>query len=622
VTERTCGTAGRFPITLLQLTALTLVAILTCGLLVMTLSMKIDASAGAEKERMVRGAFNRERQALIDATTDYGRWDDAVDHLYGAVDRQWLDSNFGGANPLYVIDRAGTPIYGWIPDEGRANRLDRDAPEALRQILPILPLAIRQGHYPPTRLVPAMYRGGPALMAVAPILPYTATRPVPSGPLRYIVVVRRIDRAMLERWGDAFEIKDLSWAPAGADLRGDLKVDFRDLTGRLLGHFIFAPVAPGGKVIRALAPLLLLAAALFTALSVMLTRSLIATQRRLDARGAAAERHAREIEAAREAAEVARREAVEEAEAARAARAEVERLARREIEEQAQHRAELKQVAYDVADSLTRSIGSLVEALSAQADNLEASAAGTLEALQLQAGPAERARTRSEASADAIRLIEANVRELVTAAGSIQREAVRTETAMRKTDAGSAEAIAANTTLLAQVDSITAASALIGRIAAQTNLLSLNAAIEAAHAGSAGIGFAVVANEVKGLAAQTRATTRDIDSRISAVEAAARAIGALVGNVHELLGELSVTITSTSSVVDQHHRSAEEILRTSYKVGSDAEETRAAVAEITDAFDSLRAHADRTRRIGLSVREGAEQLNAEFGQVLDRLRAA
>ncbi|MFW2828606.1 methyl-accepting chemotaxis protein [Sphingomonas sp. ID0503] len=569
---------------------------------------------------MIGGALSREQQALADATNDYAHWDDAVTHLYGQIDRAWLASNFGGATPLYVIDGEGRTIYGWIPDHGAANTLRRSAPEAIDFILKSLP---RNGAEIARHKVHPFFgwhRGAPALLAAAPILPFDHAARVPAGPLRYVVLVRPIDGPLLASWARSFRLGKVVW---GQRQDGEsTTLALQDPAGRSLGQLAWPAVRTGGAVIRDLAPWLVLAGLTFVVISTVLSRALIAAEAKLRLRSAIAEEHAAASATAHSAAEHARLEAEEAAAAAETARAALERMSKREHEEQERHREQMRRVAHDVADALTQSIGTLVQDLSRQADDLEGSAAGTFDALQDQAEQASRARDRSEASAEAIHTIESNVRDLVAATARIQEEAQRTEFAMRKTDRESASALNANQTLLQQIESINAASALIGQIAAQTNLLALNATIEAARSGEAGRGFTVVAQEVKGLAAQTKATTNDIDERVASVEAAARSITALVTNLHDLLGELNDTIKSTSSVVDRHHHSAEAILQTSQRVGLDAEETHAAVSEITSALDRVRGHADRTRQIGGTVRLGAEALSVEFTQIIERLRAA
>lgn len=91
----------------------------------------------------------------------------------------------------------------------------------------------------------------------------------------------------------------------------------------------------------------------------------------------------------------------------------------------------------------------------------------------------------------------------------------------------------------------------ISSIAKQTNLLALNATIEAARAGTAGKGFGVVANEVKGLAEQTATATQQIADMVAGIQQDAADASHAIEEIHQTINEISDIQNSVAAAVEE-----------------------------------------------------------------------
>jgi methyl-accepting chemotaxis protein len=96
-------------------------------------------------------------------------------------------------------------------------------------------------------------------------------------------------------------------------------------------------------------------------------------------------------------------------------------------------------------------------------------------------------------------------------------------------------------------------------IAEQTNLLALNATIEAARAGTAGSGFAVVAEEVKQLARATAQATKDISGRIQAIQGDATESVTAITHISDVIAQIDAYQSAIASALEEQTATTGEI---------------------------------------------------------------
>jgi methyl-accepting chemotaxis protein len=153
------------------------------------------------------------------------------------------------------------------------------------------------------------------------------------------------------------------------------------------------------------------------------------------------------------------------------------------------------------------------------------------------------------------------------------------------------------------IDEIRDALSLINGIASQTNLLAMNAAIEAAHAGEAGRGFAVVAEEIRKLAEDSSASANEIGGALGQIIQGIQSAAEMSRNTSSAFTEVDREVSQTVSSLDQ-------ISETMTEMNAGSREIHDAVANLNRVSQSL---ADSARE----MKEGSSHLLGAMDRIQD-----
>ncbi|PZP56137.1 MAG: methyl-accepting chemotaxis protein [Micavibrio aeruginosavorus] len=262
---------------------------------------------------------------------------------------------------------------------------------------------------------------------------------------------------------------------------------------------------------------------------------------------------------------------------------------------------------------IIQAMASAATELQATANQMTSSSANTAEASSLVAAAATEADSNVQTVASASEELSASSAEIAKQISSVAQKSTR---ASHEAETTSHEVSELNSL----ADSIGEVVGAIKGIAEQTNLLALNATIEAARAGEAGKGFAVVADEVKKLAMETAQKTEQIDERVGKIQNAIRSSVEAVQRIISDVKQIDEATTTVASAVEEQYAATAEI-------GRNVAEASTGTQQVAQTIISVQRNAEETGQAASTVLDAAgelakisTELQSQVKEFLDEIR--
>ena len=276
----------------------------------------------------------------------------------------------------------------------------------------------------------------------------------------------------------------------------------------------------------------------------------------------------------------------------------------------------------NMIDNFEKNVLTVVEGVASASTELESTA-------QTMSSTAEHTAEQSSVVASATEQASGNVQTVAAAAEQLSSSVQEIGRQIEQAKEIAREAVETSERTNATVNTMAEMSQKIGEvvdlisdIAEQTNLLALNATIEAARAGEAGKGFAVVASEVKSLANQTAKATEDISRQIGEMQGVTKDTVGAIEQIRGVMGRIDEFTTAIASAVEEQNAATNEIARNAQEAAIGTQQVSSNIADVQQSATTSGESAGNVLSAAGELSRQSENLRARVQTFLEEVRAA